>query len=202
MSDRGDTLVWRGLDSWRAEFAHVLLRPDGLGASGVQLGVDPEPYRLEYSLEVCSGWLTERLEANAYGRGWWRALELVREPDGSWRCETGSSGSLDQPPPGGDLEPVDGARDCDLACSPLTNYMPVRREGLTRPDAEAQDFVMAWVRVPGLSVHRSEQRYEPIDARRVRYVGRHRDFEGELRLDEGGFVEHYPALAERVDGPL
>ena len=34
--------------------------------------------------------------------------------------------------------------------------------------------------------------------RRVRYVGRHRSFEGELELDEDGFVVRYPGLGVRV----
>ena len=60
------------------------------------------------------------------------------------------------------------------------------------------DFVMAWVAVPALTVHRSEQRYEPIDERTVRYVGKHRDFVGELTFDADALVLRYPELAEQV----
>jgi hypothetical protein len=60
---------------------------------------------------------------------------------------------------------------------------------------------MAWVKVPDLSVHRSEQRYEPVDERTVRYVGKHRSFVGELELDRDGLVVRYPELAERVYPP-
>jgi len=95
------------------------------------------------------------------------------------------------------LPDLDGARDCDLALSPLTNFMPIQREGIAR-GGEAKDFLMAWIVVPGLTVHRSEQRYEPIDANTVRYVGRHRSFLGELALDDDGFVVRYPGLGERV----
>ena len=75
--------------------------------------------------------------------------------------------------------------------------MPVLREGLLAADLP-KDFVMAWVKVPELTVHRSEQRYEPIDRNTVRYVGKHRDFVGELTFDNDGFVMRYPELAERV----
>ena len=37
-------LVWRGLDEWRAEAAHVRIEDDRLTAQGTQLGADP--YRL------------------------------------------------------------------------------------------------------------------------------------------------------------
>lgn len=200
MSDGDDrlALVWRGLDAWRAEFAHVLLREDGFGASGTQIGVEPEPYRVEYSLEVSGGWLTERQECNAYGSGWWRGLELVRERDGTWRCEVGAAGDLDGDRPGGDMDGLEGALDCDLQHSPLTNVMPVRRDELTGPAAGPREYAMAWVAIPWLSVHRSEQRYEPIGAQSVRYVSLDSDFTADLELDGHGFAERYPQLGERV----
>ena len=40
-------LTWEGTDGWRAESAVVDLDDDGLRATGVQLGVDPEPYRID-----------------------------------------------------------------------------------------------------------------------------------------------------------
>ncbi|MGH2800799.1 MAG: putative glycolipid-binding domain-containing protein, partial [Thermoleophilaceae bacterium] len=60
------------------------------------------------------------------------------------------------------------------------------------------DHVMAWVDVPSLEVSRSRQRYEPIGARRVRYVGLDDGFTAELDLDADGFVLHYPGLAGRA----
>jgi len=71
--------------------------------------------------------------------------------------------------------------------------MPARRLG-----GEPVDHVMAWVSVPDLAVLRSEQRYEPIDASHVRYIGLDSDFTADLELDEDGLVVRYPRLAERV----
>ncbi len=84
-----------------------------------------------------------------------------------------------------------GALDCDLALSPLTNFMPIKRNG-----EGPGDYVMAWVSVPDLRVHRSEQRYEPLADGRVRFSSP--GFTADLELDEDGFVAHYPGLAERV----
>jgi uncharacterized protein len=67
---------------------------------------------------------------------------------------------------------------------------------LLEAGAQPQDFVMAWVAVPDLTVHRSEQRYEPIDRNHVRYVDP--SFEAVLELDDDGLVVHYPDLAERI----
>jgi hypothetical protein len=192
-------LVWRGLDAWRAEYADVVLGADRLLARGTQIGVEPLPYRLSYSLDTAAGFITTRLTVDAVGSGWSRRLDLSRDPDGVWRLSADGSGTADLPHPGGDPERFAEALDCDIAHCPLTNTMPVLRERLME-GGEPKDFVMAWVSVPDLTVRRSEQRYEPVDGSTVRYVARDGDFVAELDLDGSGLVVRYPDLAERVRG--
>jgi hypothetical protein len=170
-------LVWRGLEEWLAEACEVAVDRDRLHARGAQLGAEPHPYRADYELTTGADWVTETLYVTCAGR----RLDLIRAPDGSWLAN------------GEPLPDVQGALDCDLAFSPLTNFMPARR--LT---GDAADHVMAWVSLPDLAVRRSEQRYERIDERHVRYVGLDSDFTADLELDEDGFVVRYPRLAERV----
>jgi uncharacterized protein len=170
-------MAWRGLDDWRAE-ACTLVLDGGLRASGVQLAAS---YRLDYELTTGSDLVTERLELTVHDRRGGRSLALARGSDGTWTAN-------DDP-----QHHVRGALDCDLAFSPLTNFMPARRLA-----GAPADHVMAWVSVPDLAVLRSEQRYEPIDARHVRYVGLDDGFTAELELDEDGLVAVYPRLAERV----
>jgi hypothetical protein len=79
----------------------------------------------------------------------------------------------------------------DLAASPLFNSLPVLA-GLER----ATDFVMSFVHVPSLEVSRSEQRYEPLGDRRVRF--RSGSFVADLDFDADGFVVRYEGLAELV----
>jgi uncharacterized protein len=194
-------LLWKGVDAWTAEASRVDLEEDGLSASGTQMGVDPVPYRLDYRLETGPQWVTSRLNVDATGEGWRRHLDLRHDGTGAWSCEVEFAGDVDLPAAGGDLDLVKGALDCDLARSPLTNVMPVRRHDLHR-DAGGLDFLMAWVSVPDLGVHPSQQRYEHVRADEsgsvVRYVGAHRDFEGLLELDRDGLVLVYPQLARRV----
>ena len=197
-------VLWRGLDSWRAEVASLELAADGIDARGTQIGIDPIAYRLDYRLAAGPEFVTQALTLDVTGEDWSRHLSLVRHSDGNWSCDTTVQGDAPLPPPGGDVEALRGALDCDLARSPLTNLMPVRRHRLHEAAGEA-DFLMAWVSVPDLSLHPSEQRYEHVrrddDRAVVRYVGRHRDFVGELVFDSDGVVEFYPDLARRVTAP-
>ena len=91
------------------------------------------------------------------------------------------------------VEPGD-ADFVDLGFSPLTNTLPILRDGLHRAGG-ARDYVMALVDVPSLDVSRSEQRYEPIGPNTVRF--RSGSFEAVLELDDDGFVRRYPGLAEQ-----
>jgi hypothetical protein len=86
---------------------------------------------------------------------------------------------------------LEGTDHFDLNFSPLFNTLPLL-DGLE----EATDFVMTFVRVPSLEVERSEQRYEPLGDRLVRYSSG--DFVAEIEVDEEWFVKRYQWLAERV----
>jgi uncharacterized protein len=181
-------LVWRGLGAWRAEVARARIEDHRLAARGTQIGVDPEPYELRYELTTAERFVTNRLTLSATGEGWDRRLELVRGPEGSWSAN------------GEPVAGVEGALDCDIANCPMTNTMPVLRDALLS-GGEPRDYVMAWIAVPDLTVHRSEQRYEPLDDRLVRYVSRDSDFVSELEYDADGFVVTYPQMAERLSSP-
>jgi hypothetical protein len=171
-------LAWRGLDKWRAEGCTVERDEQGLRAVGVQVA---PAYQLDYGLETGPELFTRRLVVSVRDAGGERGILLERSEDDAWTVN------------GDPLPDVEGALDIDLALSPLTNYMPAARLG-----DEPVDHVMAWVDVPSLEVIRSGQRYEPIDERRVRYVGLDDGFTAELEMDAHGFVVHYPELAARV----
>jgi hypothetical protein len=90
---------------------------------------------------------------------------------------------------------VEGCDFFDLGHSPLFNSLPVLRDGLL-DEGPARDYLMRWVSVPDLAVYESQQRYEPLGGRRVRFHDS--SFVGDLTFDEDGLVVRYEGLAERV----
>jgi uncharacterized protein len=193
-------VVWSGSGAWNAEAAHVRFDEDGLSASGVQLGAAPAPYRLDYRLQAPRRFITTKFELTAAGEGWRRRLVLSRDASGRWDAETDDDGPTPGGAGGGGMPDLSGALDCDLQSSPLTNTMPVLREGLDR--GGSKDFKMAWIAVPDLRVHASPQRYEHVRRDEagsvVRYISLDGDFSAELELDADGLVINYPQLARRV----
>jgi uncharacterized protein len=175
-------LAWNGTPDWRAEVCEVVLTEDGVAATGAQVGSTPKPYRAAYELEARKNWVTRRLRVEVAGVG---MVELRHDGKGSW---AGVANAAE----------LEGALDCDLAFSPLTNLMPVRRHRL-HEEPGAVDFAMAWVSLPDLKVRRSQQRYEHLAPGRVRFSDDD-GFTAELELDENGLVAVYPGLACRVSG--
>lgn len=193
-------VLWSGLDGWTAEAARIEISADRVRATGSQLGADPLPYRLDYALDATGpGFVTRHLRLAAAGEGWRRSLDLLRDEDGAWRAEAKAEGDAGLPDAGGALDALGpDAVDCDLAHSPLTNLMPIRRHRIHQQPA-AHDFTMAWVSVPDLAVHADAQRYEHVRPGVVRF-SQPSGFAAELDLDGDGLVLRYPQIAVRV-GP-
>jgi uncharacterized protein len=174
-------VIWRGLDEWRAEAAHVTIDGDRLTAQGTQLGADP--YRLDYRLVTGAGFVAERLELSLLHEGRLRRLLIVRDPDGRWTADDRA------------LPELADALDFDLLASALFNSTPFLRHAMGA-GGEARDLPMAYVTVPDLTVTRSEQRYTPLGGGRVNYASG--DFSADIHFDEDGLVRLYEDYLERV----
>jgi hypothetical protein len=189
----GNRLVaWIGPDPERIDVAHLQLGADRLSAHGTSTTA---AHALTFRLRTDSRWVTEHLDVRVDGDGWWRAITLHHDGRGNW-----TSRRLDASG-GGDPIVTDRrhpelarALDCDLALCPVTNTMPVLREGLIDASLSGErrraELTMAWVAVPELKVLRSDQCYESGVA--VAGGG------AQLRFQAGEFVEHIEFDADGV----
>jgi hypothetical protein len=90
---------------------------------------------------------------------------------------------------------LDDADFFDVYASPFFNSLPVVRDRLLEA-GPPRDYVMRFVRVPELTVVRSEQRYEPKGGGIVRYSSG--SFAADISFDAEGFVTTYEGFLERV----
>jgi uncharacterized protein len=200
------TVAWSKDEPFGAEIVNVVLLDGRMQARGVAIGSEPAPYRLDYELETREGFVTTRFRVNTAGQGWSRGIELTRSPEGGWHSTVSQQGDIDLPDPGADMSLFDEAVDPDLGLSPLTNTMPVLRHRLHGP-GEPEDFLMLWISVPDLSLHRSPQRYTHLetrseDERVIRFEafdeGDEDDFVADVIFDADGLVVDYPGIASRI----
>ncbi len=194
-------VAWVKDDPIGAEFSEIVLAPQHLRAEGVAIGTEPVPYRLDYTLETAPGFFTRRLRVSTRGEGWSRVLDLRRDEAGAWSLAVDEEGHIDLPPPGGDPATFAGALDCDLALSPVTNLMPVLRNGLLSGGGPVE-LTAAWVSVPDLGIQADGQRYAFVradqDQRVIRYEATDGTFAADLTLDPDGIVIDYPGIARRI----
>jgi uncharacterized protein len=185
-------LVWQVEETAGFDAAWVTKNGVSLQATGRAVGQLPEPYWLTYRLETDEQGATSRVIIDAETRDGRRRLDLQRRPD---VLGSNASWTVD-----GDERPdLADAWDCDIACCPLTNTMPILRHELHTKSGE-YDFVMAFIEVPSLRVVASRQTYTHLgidgDLASIRY--RSGSFSSDLVIDADGFVVDYPSLGHRM----
>ena len=193
------SVAWLKDDPPGSEFARIEIAGDVLHATGVAIASEPAAYRLDYTLETRERFVTNRIQLRAEGEGWHRTLDLRRSASGAWTATGEADGLPDLGEPG-ITESVDGALDCDLGLSPVTNSMPVLRHG--QLEGGSHEFTVAWISVPDLRVHAERQRNTFVsvdgDARVVRFESLDGTFTADIRFDADGLVVDYPGIARRI----
>jgi hypothetical protein len=95
------------------------------------------------------------------------------------------------------LHALSGAIDIDLSITPFTNTLPIRRMDLAH--GQSADIVVAYIRVPELTVTKDPQRYSCIESRdRYRCESLDSDFVREIETDRDGIVVTYPGVFRRI----
>lgn len=112
-----------------------------------------------------------------------KSLSLTVESRRVWRSS------------GRELRDLHDCKDVDLALTPATNTLPIRRFNL-RVGGTAS-VIAAWVKLPDLTVQPLPQTYTRQTENSYRYES-HTGFSAEIAVDDFGLVIAYPGGWERV----
>lgn len=174
--------------------------PEGLGLGA--LIPEPGGYRLEAGETVVEGeerfftrfsvrtdlaWATREVSAEVVSAQGLGSVTLTVQ-GGYWRD-----------PEGNTFPELVGCLDVDVAATPLTNTLPIRRLGLQPGDF--RDIAAVWIDIPSLRVRRVRQRYTRHPAEGGLDIYTYRDpLHGEYRLsvDGNGVVVDYERFARRL----
>jgi hypothetical protein len=161
----------------------------GFALDGHEVVISPRAYSVYFAVTVDDAWNTQYVTVGVTSGSVNRGTTLEVH-EGSWWVHGRRRRSLD------------GCLDVDVAATPLTNTLPIRRLGLSVGDEAL--IRVAWVNVPSLRVTRKEQGYKrigPIDGSPGLEVWDFWPIGGRtyrLTVDEDGLVVDYQDLAERV----
>lgn len=179
------TVRWRPLEGEGLEHLTLAPQQNGLRAESVVIGERAGiPYGVRYAIECDAQWrvLHFFIESTAG-----QSLELSSDGEGHWRTMTGKP-----------LPEFDGCIDIDLAGTPFTNTLPIRRLALT-PASGTVKLQMLYVPFDGFSPLRDGQHYTCLQQDQLyRYQAADRQFSADLPVDEDGLVKDYPTLFRRV----
>jgi uncharacterized protein len=178
-------VVWRRLLLNGTDYCALWHTAEGWLLKGTVLGVleDRRPVLATYEVHCDETWHTHRVQVERTIGSDLKKLTLTVESRGLWR----SSGQ--------ELRDVHGCEDVDLALTPATNTLPIRR--LNLPVGGAESVVAAWVRLPELAVQRLPQRYTRLSKSTYRYES-NTGFSAEIAVDDLGLVTTYPGAWERI----
>lgn len=173
-SEEGDGVEHLAFDS----------RGDGFAVESAVVGQRyGKAYGLHYKVYCDSQWRTTYAWLKIVGGG---ELELHGDGAGHWRDGHGLV-----------LSSIEGCIDIDIAATPFTNTLPIRR--LQLAVGERQPISVAYISTPDLQVTRVEQAYSCIELNReYRYEGIFRNFTANMKVDEDGLVIDYPTLFTRL----
>lgn len=177
----GTRLLWRRLDEPGMDFCLLVGDAAAHTAMGTSVGFrDGREFAVHWGIQWDESFLPRKVRVDG--------------PDGGV--------SLDQVEPGtwkeGDAtrEDLAGCLDADLACTPFTNTLAIRRLALAH--GASAELKVAYVAVPGMSAAPVRQRYTRLGETQWRYEGIFRSFSGVLDCDADGLVRRYEATFERI----
>lgn len=175
---------WQGLQFNAREHLVLHEEPDCIRAESVYISeAGSEAFAVRYSLECDSNWVVRRFRSEVLGA---QSSELILHRDEAGRWTKG-----DDPVP-----ELDGAFDIDLAISPFTNSLPLRR--LNMQPGDSAEIVVAYVVYPEHKVMADPQRYTRLTTKRVQFESVDTDFKRVIEVDERGLVTMYPDLFARI----
>jgi hypothetical protein len=180
-------MLWRRLDQPGHEAARLIFHDPFWHLSGTAVFAhDGLPCRLEYIVACSAGWHTLHAKVTGWMGGRCVRLDLAADTSHNWRLN------------GRPCPAVAGCIDLDLAFSPATNMLPIRR--LNLPVGQAADVTAAWLLFPELTLQPLPQAYRHIADHRYRYEAQGGAFTAELEVNAEGMVVRYPELWEAVGG--
>ena len=141
VDDLKRVVVWKNLLLDGTDYCGLWHTAEGWLLKGTVIGVlkDQRPMLANYEIHCDEKWLTHRVQVERTIGSDVKTLSLTVESRGIWS----SSGQ--------ELRDVHGCDDVDLALTPATNTLPIRR--LNLQIGRTASVVAAWVKVPDLEIH-------------------------------------------------
>jgi uncharacterized protein len=194
------TVVWKNLLLDGADYCSLWHTAEGWMLKGTVVGaiavgavpagatkdqqLNSQPMLMNYEIHCDENWRTHRVQLERTIGSDVKTLSLTVESRGTWRNSGGE-----------ELAALRGCDDVDLAVTPATNTIAIRRLNLQIGSSES--IIAAWVKFPDLTVQPLSQRYTRVSSNSYRYAT-NTGFSAEIVVDDLGLVTRYPGAWTRL----
>jgi hypothetical protein len=176
------SMLWRRRDEPGHEFCRLSSDRQAWRLEGTAVfSHGRRPCRLDYRVVCSPTWETQSAKISGWVADNAVNLDIAAGSNHRWLLN------------GREYSRVAGRLDLDLAFSPSTNMIPIKRLNLEiGAEAEAR---AAWLRFPEFVLEPLDQRYRRVGPETYRYETSE-GFSADLRVNEAGFVTRYAGLWE------
>lgn len=176
------TAEWSGWDGQGHEVLQLGWESGGWTADGVVRGITSDDWGIHYVIRLDERWKLRQflLFRDLPDPDLWLGVD----PTGRW-------GEIN----GARRPELDGCVAVDMACTPFTNTLPIRR--LRIEVGDTAELKIARVDHDTLEITAEQQRYTRLSLDRWRYEDSS-GFTAELHVDDHGLVHDYPGLFRRL----
>ncbi|ATG47193.1 putative glycolipid-binding domain-containing protein [Celeribacter ethanolicus] len=179
---------WNAWEAEGMEHCHLLVDAQGAVLTAALSGGQSPAYAAQYMVAADAAFHTREVWVRYVGGP---ELHVTSDGEGHWRDTTRDEA----------LPALAGCLDVDIAVTPATNMLPIRRLGLA--EGESREIEVAYVPPPGEGVGRFlprkvAQRYTCLGPERYLYEGLSSGFAAEIEVDEHGLVRDYPGVFRRA----
>ncbi len=177
------TVQWTDWNGDGLETLSIAHNDEDVLAEGIVSGhIEAGKYDLNYRLTIDPQWRVRDVRVQIVNGP---RLHILSDGRGRWVSEDGA-----------ELSDLAGCLDVDIAATPFTNTLPIRRLG--QKTGVAKEISVAYVSLPNLIVEPVQQRYTKLAGNRFLYEGLSTGFAAELEVDGDGIVLDYPGVYRRL----
>lgn len=180
------SFLWNGLENDTEEHCAVNFLDKGIMVrSEIEGWVEGKPVYAEYVIKLDSLWNVMEFEIIFHISDIEHVYRLKRDMFDNWTDDKGNS-----------YPEFSGCTYIDISLTPFTNTLPVN--GLHLALGESRSFSLLYVDVMENELRRDTQTYTKLNDNTYRFVNDGGDFTADIKVDEDGFVAHYPGLFDMI----
>ncbi|MGX5818196.1 putative glycolipid-binding domain-containing protein [Chitinophaga lutea] len=176
--------VWKATFTGMMEYCEINTTDTDIRINGTVVGFMDVPFSVDYDIIVTHAWETAALELTIRKGGESSWISLQRDPNGKW-----SQNGHPRPE-------WDACKDIDISVTPFTNTLPINRLRMGHHVRHHLDVL--YINVLKDEIRPVDQWYTRLSDRSYLYEGVAKDFKAVLQVDEGGLVNDYEGLFQRI----